>query len=74
MGPDLAGAYRRRIGVAPGFAYSPGLMRRHGRWDDYLLSEFLEDPQGFAPGTTMVFKGIPSEKEREALIAYMKGL
>jgi cytochrome c2 len=73
-GPDLGTVFHRQIGSLPGYNFSPALLRVGGRWSDHLLSEFLRDPQAFAPGTTMLFKGMPSSDDREALIAYLKKL
>lgn len=75
LGPNLYGVYGRRIGGDPDFHYSPALRALGGhRWVGSELDAFLADPQGYAPGTTMVADPIPDPDEREALIEFLRTL
>jgi cytochrome c2 len=71
VGPPLAGVVGRRIASAPGWAYSAGLKRKEGVWDDASLNAFLTDPAAFAPGTTMQLSGLDA-KSRAKVIAELK--
>lgn len=71
LGPSLRHVYDRPIGTREGFTYSPALKGLGGAWDDARLDAFLRHPQGYAPGTTMKFPGIPDASVRSALIAYL---
>ncbi|MEO8454882.1 MAG: PQQ-dependent sugar dehydrogenase [Sphingomicrobium sp.] len=71
VGPPLAGVTGRRIASVPGWAYSAGLKRKSGVWDDASLNAFLSDPAAFAPGTTMRPPGLDA-KSRAQVIAELK--
>ena len=74
IGPPLMGVYEGRVASAAGYPYSPALESLEGRWTEERLDAFLEDPQDFAPGTTMQFQGIKDSEERRALIDHLKTL
>jgi cytochrome c len=40
-------------------------------WDEKSLDAFIMAPQKALPGTTMLFPGIPSQEERNDVIAYL---
>lgn len=69
-GPTLDGVVGRPIASVPGFAYSPALKRRNGVWSEAELDAFLRNPNGYAPGTTMVLDGL-DEKSRARVIAQL---
>lgn len=71
LGPDLGGLVGRSVAGAAGYAYSEALRKRGGRWDAETLDVFLADPALFAPGTSMVFAGMPDPKDRAALIKHL---
>lgn len=52
-GPPLGGIVGRRVGGAPGFAYSPALAHYDGVWTEELLLSYLTDPQRHFNGTVM---------------------
>lgn len=57
LGPNLYGIFGQQIAGVPNFPYTDAFVakRKPGLvWTDALLMEFLADPDGFAPGTTMV--------------------
>jgi cytochrome c2 len=72
IGPDLFGVNGRKIASAPKFGYSPALSGISATWTDENLDAFLENPQKFAPGTTMVFPGIADRATRAEIIQYLK--
>lgn len=72
VGPYLSGLYGRRAGSANFGGYSDALRSTAAVWDDRTLDAFLADPQRFAPGTTMVSRGVPDPADRRALIFYIK--
>lgn len=73
-GPSLVGIVGRKAGTAPGFRYSRAMKRSRIVWDDSSLGAYLADPQGAVPGGAMPFPGLPDERKRADLIAYLKTL
>ena len=74
VGPHMVGIVGRPIGGVDGFNYSSALADMGGEWTLDALNAWLEDPKGFAPGNKMSFRGLPSEEERAAVIAYMQSV
>ena len=72
VGPHLVGLMGREIGGVDGFRYSSALADMDGVWNADNLSDWLEDPKGFAPGNKMSFRGLPDEADRAAVIAYIQ--
>ena len=70
-GPHLYGLVGRAVGSADGYSYSGSLAAVAQTWDEETLSAFLENPRGFAPGTTMGFSGLKKIEDRANLIAYL---
>ena len=71
-GPYLAGVVGRAVDAADGFDYSGALEQVADVWSPEHLNFFLEDPQGYAPGTKMNFNGIKDVQDRANLIAYLQ--
>lgn len=65
MGKPIAGASDR-------FGYTDALKVRKGRWTPETMSEWLRDPQQFAPGTQMVFPGVRDPLDRADIIAFLE--
>jgi cytochrome c2 len=74
VGPDLYGVYGTKIASVPSYSFSAALKKHTGDWDAAKLDEWLENPSTFAPGTYMTFPGLPSQKDRDDVIAYLKSL
>ena len=75
IGPNLYGVYGGAIAEdRGGFDFSSALAKYKGIWTPDLLNVWLTDPAKFAPGTKMTFAGIPSEKQRVDIIAYLRSL
>ena len=72
VGPNLYGVIGRPIASHPGFNYSAALKGTGGEWTFVSLDNFVQNPKGFAPGTTMAFAGVPSGNERADLLAYLR--
>jgi len=72
IGPNLKDVVGRRAGSLPGFSYSPALKAQTFVWDPAHLDLWLTSPSALVPGTAMAFAGLPSEADRQAVIAYLQ--
>jgi cytochrome c len=72
-GPHLYGIVGRAKGSVAGFGYS-GAIGTDDVWSPENLSAFLENPRGYAPGTSMAFAGLRNPQERADLIAYLDSI
>lgn len=57
-----------------GFAFSAALKEKGGEWTYEDLNKFLDNPQGFVPGTKMTFAGLKRGQQRADVIAYLRTL
>jgi len=73
FGPSLAGVVGRKSGTAPGYSYSSAMKGFNVTWDEKTLDEYLQGPGKFVRGTKMIY-GVPAEKDRQDVIAYLKTL
>jgi cytochrome c len=73
VGPHHCGLFGRIAGSVPGFDYSPAMKNAHITWNDKTLDRFLAAPTQTVPGTKMTYDGVPDAKDRQDLIAYLKG-
>lgn len=73
VGPSLHGVVGRAHG-AEDFAYSEAVGGLQGNWTPEELNHFLTKPSDYAPGTLMGFAGLPKEKDRANVIAYLETL
>ena len=74
VGPSLTGIVDEEIASNPDFKYSDAFMEKKGEgvvWTDEVLHEYLISPKAFAPGTKMTFVGLPKEKDRDDVVAYL---
>jgi cytochrome c len=74
VGPNLWGVVDRPVGKHEGFSYSSAMASHGGNWDWESLDHFLTNPKAAVPGTKMSFAGIPKDKERADLLAYLRTL
>ncbi|MDF1729289.1 MAG: cytochrome c family protein [Sulfitobacter sp.] len=74
VGPHLNGVVGRDIASVAGFGYSGALADQGDVWSPENLNGFLEDPRGWAPGTTMGFAGLGKPEDRADVIAYLDSL
>ena len=73
VGPHLNGVVGREKASVAGFGYSAALPALGGAWDETALYAFLENPKGYAAGTSMAFAGLKKSDDRADLIAYLAG-
>lgn len=71
IGPDLYGVVGRPVASESDFSYSSQLKAKGGTWTFDALNTWLTDPRADVPGTLMTFAGIPNEKQRAAIIAFL---
>lgn len=74
VGPYLYGVVGRDIGSVDGFGYSGALSAVADVWTQENLYNFLADPSGWAPGTSMGYRGLRKPEDRVNLIAYLDSL
>ncbi len=74
IGPSLWGVIGRHSASLSGFSYSQGMKDYDVIWDDKTLATYLEAPMKLVKGTKMTFPGLPAEKDREDVIAYLETL
>jgi cytochrome c len=72
VGPLLNGLEGRKSGTIEGYNYTEANKNSGIVWDEKTFAEYIADPRAKIPGTKMVFAGIKSENERNALWAYLK--
>ena len=71
VGPVLNGVVGRKAGTYPGYNYSDANKNSGITWTVANLKEYLTNPQKMVPGTKMAFPGLPEEKDRDNVIAYL---
>ena len=71
MGPSLHGLIGRQVGSLDDFVYSQALEEAGFEWTEQSLSEFLENPMQYVPGTVMPFGGMRKAEQRDALVCYI---
>lgn len=71
VGPAHRGVYGRKAGLAPGFAYSPGLKGSKIIWAEPTLDRWLTNPQATIAGARMGFR-LADPAQRADVIAYLK--
>ena len=73
IGPNLAKIVGDDIGKGRGgFAFSDGLGKVGGKWDEAKLDKWLSGPAAMVPGTKMTFAGLDNAQDRADVIAYLK--
>jgi cytochrome c len=72
-GPSLADVWNRKAGSLSSFSrYSDVMKSSDVIWNDKTLDGYLENPAQFMPGNHMTFAGVPDEKTRKGIIAFLK--
>lgn len=74
-GPILNGVVGAAAAQQDGFRYSPaitGAAEDGLVWTEENLAAYLADPRGFLRGTRMAFRGLSSEDDIAAVIAYIQ--
>jgi len=71
VGPAHRGVFGRRVGMVPGFNYSPALKKSGLVWNPANLDRWLSNPVAMVPGTRMGIR-VPSAQERADIIVYLR--
>lgn len=71
VGPLLNGLAGRKSGTIEGYAYSDANKNSGLTWDEATFKSYIKNPREKIPGTKMVFAGIKSEQEINALWTYI---
>jgi len=72
VGPVLYGIVNRPVASVAGFKYSDAMKAKASEsWTPQLLDAYLKDVKGTVKGTKMAFAGLPKDKDRADLIAYL---
>jgi cytochrome c len=72
VGPNLYGVLGAKMFASAGFSYSAAAKSKaNGDWNADNMSEWLQNPAGFAPGTAMSYPGIKNDQTRADVIAYL---
>ena len=74
LGPTLFGIVSRQSASVQGYSYSDATKAANKTWNEAALATYLKDPKATAPGTKMAFPGLPKDKDRANLIAYLATL
>ncbi len=70
-GPNLYGIVGRKVAAVEGFSYSSAMAEYGGEWTPERLDAYLTKPRAVVKGTKMSFAGLPKDKDRINLIAYL---
>ncbi len=74
VGPNLWDIVGKAKAAAAGYGYSSALEGLGGEWSYKDMDAFLANPKGFAKGTKMGFRGIKKDKDRAAILVYLRSL
>ncbi|WP_299613092.1 c-type cytochrome [uncultured Tateyamaria sp.] len=74
VGPSLYGVVGREVDGTDYGSYSGALEEVADVWTPEHLNGFLENPRGYAPGTSMGYNGLRDVEDRANLIAYLQSV
>ena len=74
LGPNLYGVVGRDVGKAAGFAYSPAMAGKGGKWEWAQIATYLNDPRGTIPNNKMAFVGVKDSQDLADLLTYLRTL
>ena len=72
VGPNLHGMFGRKFGLSEGFTYSDALRETELTMTEETLNQWLIDSAQVVPGSRMLFPGLRTQQEREAVIAHLR--
>ncbi len=72
QGPNLWGIVGKGKADKDGFSYSDAMKSVGGIWDYDSLNSFLTKPKKYIKGTKMNFAGLRKDKDRAALIIWLR--
>jgi len=73
-GPQLDGIVGRQAGTVEGYEYSEALAGSGIVWTPAALRAWIEDNDGFMPGTKMRHVGIEDRTVQDFILAYLNSL
>ncbi len=76
VGPNLWNIVGNDMLHVADYSYS-GAFQAFGagkKWNYDELNQFLENPQGYIPGTSMAYAGIKDDEKRADVIAYLRSI
>ena len=76
-GPSLFRIIGRPAGAISGFEYSDALRKKAAEgwvWNSRTIDQFIADPQGVIPGTSMSAPPVRDTRDRADIVAYLAGL
>ncbi|MDE2364066.1 MAG: cytochrome c family protein [Hyphomicrobiales bacterium] len=71
IGPILNGLEGRHSGSVEGYSYTDANKNSGITWDEANFKKYIENPKADIPGTKMIFAGLPNEKDRDDVWAYI---
>jgi len=72
VGPNLHGIVGQPAAAVKGYKYSKAMKKSGLTWDEATLDKYLTKPKKLVKKTKMAFAGLKKEKDRKAVIAYLK--
>ena len=72
VGPNLHGMFGRKFGLSEGFSYSEALLDSEVVMTEETMNEWLIDSSQVAPGNRMLFPGLRTQEERDAVIEHLR--
>ena len=73
-GPLLDGVVGRKAGSVADYPYSDALKNASFVWTEPALKAWIEDNQGFVPGTKMRHVGITDPVVQDFILAYLQAI
>jgi cytochrome c len=73
-GPLLEGVFGRKAGTFEGYPYSDALKAAGFFWTEGALKAWMEDNDGFVPGTKMRHVGIEDATVQDFILEYLKSI
>ncbi|XP_062954350.1 cytochrome c, somatic-like [Cynocephalus volans] len=70
-GPSLRGLFGWKTGQAAGLSYTDA-KNKGITWGEETLTEYLENPKKYIPGTKVIFVALGRKQKWADLIAYLK--
>ncbi|HEX4586325.1 MAG TPA: cytochrome c family protein [Burkholderiaceae bacterium] len=74
VGPSLFSIVGRAAGSIAGFSYSAAMKRSGIVWTADRLMAYLKEPRRYLPGVKMMFPGLPDQRDREHVVAFLATL
>lgn len=74
VGPNLYGIVGAPTANKSDYSYSNALASFGGEWNYQELSQFLEKPKKYVPGTKMAYAGMKKPEQRAAILLYLRSL